>query len=180
MTKFINNKNHNYGIWTGEPSSGRPAAYRWPGFEMMESLTVIPKTRAEELALAKEEAARREKEYSGGGNEGGGTDNANSTAPEEVIEIDFDAMRFDLGGKAAHTTIDFDKITDETGLAVLTTNDFVVFNKIKKILFGAAGAAAQERGWDIIDLKLNSTGSALYFVTVQLPVGELKKVLNKY
>lgn len=177
MAELINSKNHNYNIRTREVFSGRPAAYRWPGFEMMESLTAFPKTRAEELVLAKEEAARREKEYSGGGNENGAPDNE---MPAEAIEIDFDAMRFDLGGKPAHTTIDFDKITDEAGLAVLTTDDFVVFNKIKKVLFGAAGAAAQERGWDIIDLKLNSTGRALYFVTVQLPVGELKKILNKY
>ena len=174
------------------PSTGRPAGFRWPGLEELtqkiDDLTlevagmrlagsIIPKTRAEELALAREEAAAREKEYAGGGDETKyeAGDRANT------IEIDFDALRFDTGTDGAHTTIDLGKITDATELATVTTNDFVVFNKVKRVLFdNEGGDAANERGWSIIDLKLNQTHTALFFVTVTVPVGELKKILNKF
>lgn len=166
--------------------TGRPAAFRWPGLEELMgridtatlevaairlSSSIIPHTRGEELALAEKEAAAREKEYAGGGEEEAGA----------VIEIDFNALRFDTGSEGAHTTIDFGKITDASELATVTTNDFVVFNKVKRILFDEkSGAAANERGWSIIDLKLNQTKSALFFVTITIPVGELKKILNKF
>lgn len=159
-------------------SLGRPAAYRWPGLEelnkQINSLgsSITPRTRVEELSLAREEAAEREKEYSGNGENG--TEGA-------AIEIDFDTLRFDIGADGAHTTIDFGKITDAAGLATVTTNDFVIFNKIKKIIFDdETGTAASERGWSIIDLKLNQPKTALFFVTVLVPVPELKKILNKF
>ena len=166
-------------------NTGRPAAFRWPGLEELTekideatldvagirlSNSIIPHTREEELALAKKEAALREKKYAGGGEEAGPT-----------IEIDFDALRFDVGPDGAHTTIDFGKVTNQTSLATVTTNDFVIFNKVKRILFDEAnGAAASERGWSIIDLKLNQTQTALFFITITVPVGELKKILNKF
>lgn len=169
----LNKHNHDY------VSCGRPATYRWPGLEelnkQINSLgsSIIPRTRAEELSLAREEAAEREREYSGSGENG-----AEEAAP---IEIDFDSLRFDVGADGAHTTIDFGKITDAAGLATVTTNDFVIFNKIKKTIFDdETGTAASERGWSIIDLKLNQPRTALFFVTVSVPVGELKKILNKF
>lgn len=168
--------------------TGRPAAFRWPGLEELMgridtatleaaairlASSIIPHTREEELALAKEEAAAREKEYAGGGEEMG--------TGSESIEIDFEALRFDTGTDGAHTTIDFGKITDATALATVTTNDFVIFNRVKRVLFDdEGGAAASERGWSISDLKLNQNKSALFFVTVQVPVGELKRLFNKF
>lgn len=170
----LNKHNHDY-----VSCYGRPAAYRWPGLEelnkQINSLgsSIIPRTRAEELSLAREEAAGREREYSGSGE--------NGTEGVAAIEIDFDTLRFDVGADGAHTTIDFGKITDATGLATVTTNDFVVFNKIKKTIFDdETGAAASQRGWSITDLKLNQPRTALFFVTVSVPVGELKKILNKF
>lgn len=185
MDNSNNNNNNNNNLKKHNRdyvSSGRPAAYRWPGLEelnkQINSLgsSIIPRTRAEELSLAREEAAKREREYSGSEENGEyGVEGA------DAIEIDFDALRFDVGADGAHTTIDFGKITDTAGLATVTTNDFVIFNKIKKTIFDdETGATASERGWSIIDLKLNQPKTALFFVTVSVPVGELKKILNKF
>ena len=157
--------------------TGRPAAFRWPGLEELAEQqinsvagSIIPHTREEELALAKKEAGRREKEY-------GGEENKDA-AP---IEIDFSSLRLGPGPDGAHTTIDFGKFSDASGLATVTTSDFLVFNKIKRILFDdKSRTAANERGWSITDLKLNQTRTALFFITVQLPVGEIKRILNKF
>ena len=175
---MLNNTNNNTKAQPIEFLSevGRPPAFRWPGLERLKERVensgpiFFPRTRQEELALAVEEAAAREEKY--------------SSAPDTTnIEVDFDALRFDPGPEGpqgAHTTIDLDKITDTSALAYVTTSDFVVFNKIKRIMFGPDGAAAINRGWSIIDLKFNQTNTALFFVTVAVPVGELKKILNKF
>lgn len=193
---MVNNKNNNNSNTISSPSTGRPASYRWPGLEelsqKMDDLTlevaairlagsIVPKTRIEELALAKEEAAAREKEYAGGGGDVRNSVGETGATTTQSIEIDFESLRFDTGPDGAHTTIDLGKITEATELATVTTNDFVVFNKVKRVLFdNESGAAASERGWSITDLKLNQTRTALFFVTVQVPVGELKRILNKW
>ena len=180
----MNNDNLNKHNYDYVSCYGRPAAFRWPGLEELTekideatldiagirlSSSIIPHTRREELALAEKEAARREKEYAGE------EDNA-----DKVIEIDFESLRFDTGSDGAHTTIDFDKVNDIKGLATVTTNDFIIFNRIKKILFGEDGESAAARGWNIIDIKFNQPKTALFFITVLVPTLELKKILNKF
>ena len=181
MIQALNNNNNK------NSNMGRPTLYRWPGLEELTekideatldiagirlSSSIIPHTRREELALAEKEAARREKEYAGGEN--------NADADAKVIEIDFESLRFDTGSDGAHTTIDFDKVNDTKNLATVTTNDFVIFNRIKKILFGEGGGSAAARGWNIIDIKFNQPKTALFFITILIPVPELKKILNKF
>lgn len=104
------------------------------------------------------------------------------------VVVDLENLKFDVRGAAAHTTIDFGKATDyDGGVALITTNDFVVYNRIKKIMFGKVkqrrsrrGVKLGENGWEIVDIQFSFFGNAVQFITVQCPLDELRLVLNKY
>lgn len=147
---------------------GRPPAFRWPGLESANSLySGTPCfTRKQQLAYAADEAAAREELYGG--------------------EAALWNLKFDAGPDGPHTTIDFDKMESRWAAgnvnppdpnneppALITTSDFIVYNKIKKLM--EAGAAVE-----IIDLKFNQTGNAVFFVTATVPMPLLRKIVQKY
>lgn len=144
---------------------GRPPVFRWPGLEFAESGNPCF-TRKQQLAYAADEAAIREELYGG--------------------EADLWNLKFDAGPDGPHTTIDFDKMEsrwaagnmnppdpDNALPALITTSDFIVYNKIKKLM--EAGAAVE-----IVDLKFNQTGNAVFFVTASVPMSLLRKIVQKY
>lgn len=144
---------------------GRPPVFRWPGLEF-ESDGDYSFTRKQQLAYAADEAAIREELYGG--------------------EADLWNLKFDAGPDGPHTTIDFDKMEsrwaagninppdpDNEPPALITTSDFIVYNKIKKLM--KAGAAVE-----IVDLKFNQTGNAVFFVTARVPMSLLRKIVQKY
>ena len=151
-------------------TNGRPEIFKWPGLELEEQAAgtpEYPRTRKKQIEIINKESVIREEGYRG--DEDAGTD----------IAVDFDNIKFDIiGADGPHTTIDFDKVTGD-GMAQVTTNDFVVFNRIKSVIFGPESDAANERGWLITDLKFNSTWTALYFITVVMPLNEIKILFNK-
>lgn len=144
---------------------GRPPVFRWPGLEF-ENDGDYSFTRKQQLAYAADEAAIREELYGG--------------------EADLWNLKFDAGPDGPHTTIDFDKMEsrwaagninppdpDNELSALITTSDFIVYNKIKKLM--EAGAAVE-----IVDLKFNQTGNAVFFVTATVPMSLLRKIVQKY
>lgn len=159
MDNLINNTNNN------NNTVGRPPVFRWPGLEF-ESDGDYSFTRKQQLARAADEAAIREEMYGG--------------------EADLWDLKFDAGPDGPHTTIDFDKMesrwaagnmnpqnSDNELPALITTSDFIVYNKIKKLM--EAGAAVE-----IVDLKFNQTGNAVFFVTATVPMSLLRKIVQKY
>lgn len=135
---------------------GRPTTYRWPGLESearsIQSGAQPPTTRAEQLYFAAQEATAREQQ--------------NDT------EFDFDSVKFSVeGGK--HTTVDFEKIVDPNGVATVTTNDFVVFNRFRKLL-------KKYPDFSLIDIKFNQSKSAAFFVTFTCPLPMLRKIFTSY
>lgn len=141
---------------------GRAPTTKWPGLERKRTTPVDEGvniyTRSQEVELEIVEAAAREKEYEAAG-----------------IEIDLDKLKFSCDPNQKHTTIDLISITDEDQRARITTNDHVVYTRIKKLM-----AAAPDGDWLVEDLKLNRTGSAVFFVTVTCPLLEVRKIFNRY
>lgn len=172
----INNKVNNKTV--AQP--GRRPTYRWPGLETQASCEDSKSsqcyTRQQQLSLAAAEAAAREEAYGG--------------------EADLFNLRFDVGPDGPHTTIDFDKFSsDNGGAALVTTSDFVVYTKIKKLLsLGGGDEISNEmdgeiknsiegennESAEIIDLKFSQTGRSVFFVTARVPMSLLKKVIQKY
>lgn len=147
---------------------GRPPIFRWPGLEFANGTNSSTPcfTRKQQLAYAEEEAAAREELYGG--------------------EAALWNLKFDAGPDGPHTTIDFDKMESRWAAgnpnppdpnnelpALITTSDFIVYNKIKKLM--EAGAAVE-----IVDLKFNQTGNAVFFVTATVPMSLLRKIVQKY
>lgn len=141
---------------------GRAPTTKWPGLEqkrMMpadESVNIY--TRSQEVELEIKEAAAREEEYEAAG-----------------LDVDLDNLKFSCDPSQKHTTIDLVSITDEDQRARITTNDYVVYNRIKKLM-----TAAPDGDWLVEDLKFNRTRSAVFFVTVTCPLLEVKKIFNRY
>lgn len=143
---------------------GRHPETKWPGFEEKRNLTEEERFniygRHQEVALEIKEAATREEKY---------------TASGIDATIDLDNLKFSCASDEKHTTVDLVSITDEAQRVRVTTNDYVVYNRIKKLM-----AAAPEDEWLVEDLKLNRTNTAVFFVTVTCPLREIKKIFNKY
>lgn len=141
---------------------GRPATIKWPGLELRRNIPIEENlkifTRSQEIELEIKEAAAREQKYEAAG-----------------VEIDLDNLKFSCEPNQKHTTIDLISITDENQRARITTNDYVVYNRIKKLMF-----AAPDGEWLVEDLKLNNTNSAVFFVTVTCPLLEVRKIFNRY
>lgn len=146
---------------------GRAPTTKWPGLEqkrMMpadESVNIY--TRSQEVELEIAEAASREKEYEAAG-----------------LEIDLDNLKFSCDPDQKHTTIDLVSITDEDQRVRITTNDHVVYTRIKKLIEASAEKNGGEPEWLVEDLKFNRTGSAVFFVTVTCPLLEVRKIFNRY
>lgn len=142
--------------------NGCPTVTKWPGLELKrntpidEALDIY--TRSQEIDLEIKEAVAREKEYEVAG-----------------IDVDLDNLKFSCDPSQKHTTIDLSSITDEDQRARITTNDYVVYNRIKKLM-----AAAPDGDWLVEDLKFNRTRSAVFFVTVTCPLLEVRKIFNRY
>lgn len=150
---------------------GRPKIIRWPG---LEAVTQDPITsiclRQQELELAEKEASDREREYSEMFQKVNGRD----------VTIDLYNLKFDCGG-AGHTTIDFDAWSDQVDPTVtLTTSDFKIYNRCKKLIFTQEEPRDLVQGVDIVDLKFNQTYTAVFFVTIRGPLSILRKIFNKY
>lgn len=181
MNNEINNETNNKSQ-TKQLSSqpGRRPTYRWPGLES-QALCEDPRssqcyTRQQQLSLAAAEAAAREEAYGG--------------------EADLFNLKFDVGPDGPHTTIDFDKFSsDNGGAALVTTSDFAVYTKIKKLLsLGGGDEIGNEMNGEIknsieeenngsaeiVDLKFSQTGRSVFFVTARVPMSLLKKVIQKY
>ena len=141
---------------------GRPPTIKWPGLEQKRDMTEEERnniySRQQEIELEIAEATIREQEYELAG-----------------IEIDLDNLKFSCAQGQKHTTIDIISITDEDQRARITTNDHVVYTRIKKLMF-----AAPDGDWLVEDLKLNRSGSAVFFVTVTCPLLEVRKIFNRY
>ena len=150
---------------------GRRPVFRWPGLELASTSAPVTKpaptlyTRQQELALAGKEAATREEKYGG--------------------EADLFDLKFDVGPDGPHTTIDFDKwersVYDKGddkggGFATVTTSDFIIYNKIKRLMKQDEGLESPPI--EIVDLKFSQTGRAVYFVTAKVPIKFLKKLLQ--
>ncbi len=157
---------------------GRRPVFRWPGLELASASAPVAKpaptlyTRQQELSLAGKEAATREEKYGG--------------------EADLFDLKFDVGPDGPHTTIDFDKWErsvygnggdqnerrgyDGGGFATVTTSDFIIYNKIKRLMKQGEGLGSPPI--EIVDLKFSQTGRAVYFVTAKVPIKFLKKLLQ--
>lgn len=146
---------------------GRAPTTKWPGLEQKRMIpadeNVNIYTRSQEVELEIKEAAAREEEYGAAG-----------------IEIDLDNLKFSCDTNNKHTTIDLVAITDENQRARITTNDHVVYTRIKKLMAASAENNGGESEWLIEDLKFNRTGSAVFFVTVTCPLLEVRKIFNRY
>jgi len=146
---------------------GRPPTTKWPGLEQKRTIPVDESiniyTRSQEVELEIVEAAAREEEYDTAG-----------------IEIDLDNLKFSCDPNQKHTTIDLISITDEDQRARITTNDHVVYTRIKKLMAASEEKNGGESEWLVEDLKLNRTGSAVFFVTVTCPLLEVRKIFNRY
>lgn len=141
---------------------GCPTVTKWPGLELKRNTPIDEAsdiyTRSQEVELEIKEAAVREKEYETAG-----------------IDVDLDNLKFSCDPSQKHTTIDLISITDENQRVRITTNDYVVYNRIKKLM-----AAAPDDDWLVEDLKFNRTRSAVFFVTVTCPLLEVRKIFNRY
>ena len=146
---------------------GRAPTTKWPGLEQKRMMQVDEGvniyTRSQEVELEIKEAAAREEEYEAAG-----------------IEIDLDNLKFSCDTNQKHTTIDLISITDEDQRARITTNDHVVYTRIKKLMTASAEKNGGESEWLVEDLKFNRTGSAVFFVAVTCPLLEVRKIFNKY
>lgn len=146
---------------------GRAPITKWPGLEQKRMMLVDEGvniyTRSQEVELEAIEAASREEEYLGAG-----------------IEIDLDELKFSCDTNQKHTTIDLISITNEDQRARITTNDHVVYTRIKKLMAASAEKNGGESEWLVEDLKLNRTRSAVFFVTVTCPLLEVRKIFNRY
>ena len=146
---------------------GRAPITKWPGFEQKRMMLVDEGvniyTRSQEVELEIKEAASREEEYGDAG-----------------IEIDLDNLKFSCDTNQKHTTIDLISITNEDQRARITTNDHVVYTRIKKLMAASAEKNGGESEWLVEDLKLNRTRSAVFFVTVTCPLLEVRKIFNRY
>lgn len=146
---------------------GRTPTTKWPGLERKRMMPVDEGvniyTRSQEVELEIAEAAAREEEYGAAG-----------------IEIDLDNLKFSCDPNQKHTTIDLISITDEDQRARITTNDHVVYTRIKKLMTASEEKNGGESEWLVEDLKLNRTGSAVFFVTVTCPLLEVRKIFNRY
>lgn len=146
---------------------GRAPTTKWPGFEFKRNIPVDEGvniyTRCQEIELEVAEAAAREKEYEAAG-----------------VDIDLDNLKFSVDPGQKHTTIDIISITDENQRARITTNDHVVYTRIKKLMAASEEKNGGNSDWLIEDLKLNRTGSAVFFVTVTCPLLEVRKIFNRY
>jgi hypothetical protein len=141
---------------------GCPTVTKWPGLELKRNMPIDEAsdiyTRSQEVELEIKEAAAREEEYEVAG-----------------FDVDLDNLKFSCDPGQKHTTIDLISITDEDQRARITTNDYVVYNRIKKLM-----AAAPDGDWLVEDLKFNRTRSAVFFVTVTCPLLEVRKIFNRY
>lgn len=146
---------------------GRAPITKWPGFEQKRMMLVDEGvniyTRNQEVELEIKEATSREEEYWDAG-----------------IEIDLDKLKFSCDTNQKHTTIDLISITNEDQRARITTNDHVVYTRIKKLMAASAEKNGGESEWLVEDLKLNRTRSAVFFVTVTCPLLEVRKIFNRY
>lgn len=146
---------------------GRAPTTKWPGLEQKRMMQVDEGiniyTRSQEVELEIKEAAAREEEYGAAG-----------------VEVDLDNLKFSCDTNQKHTTIDLISITDENQRARITTNDHVVYTRIKKLMAASAENNGGESEWLIEDLKFNRTGSAVFFVTVTCPLLEVRKIFNRY
>jgi hypothetical protein len=146
---------------------GRAPTTKWPGLEQRRMMPVDEGiniyTRSQEVELEVVEAAAREEEYGAAG-----------------IDIDLDRLKFSCDPDQKHTTIDLISITDEDQRARITTNDHVVYTRIKKLMAASAEKNGGESEWFVEDLKFNRTGSAVFFVTVTCPLLEARKIFNRY
>jgi hypothetical protein len=140
--------------------NGRPPIIKWPGLETKRNTIDLIDlcSRRQEIDMEVLEAASRERKYS-----------------ESGAEIDIENLKFSCEPDEKHTTIDFSSVTDEDQRVRITTNDYVLYNRIKKLM-----SAAPDGEWLIEDLKLNRTGSAVFFVTVTCPLLETRKIFNRY
>ena len=140
--------------------NGRPPVIKWPGLETKRNAANLTGlcSRRQEVDMEIQEAAAREKEYF-----------------ESDVVIDIENLKFSCEPNEKHTTIDFSSVTDEDQRVRITTNDYVLYNRIKKLM-----SAAPDGEWLIEDLKLNRTGSAVFFVTVTCPLLETRKIFNRY
>lgn len=147
--------------------NGRSPVTKWPGLEQKRIIPVDEGvniyTRSQEIELEIVEAAAREEEYGAAG-----------------IEIDLDNLKFSCDANQKHTTIDLVSITDEDQRARITTNDHVVYTRIKKLMAASEEKNGGESDWLVEDLKFNRTGSAVFFVTVTCPLLEVRKIFNRY
>lgn len=139
---------------------GRPSVTKWPGLETKRNIIDFVElcSRRQEIDMEIQEAAAREKEYY-----------------ESDATIDIENLKFSCNPDEKHTTIDFSSVTDEEQRVRITTNDYVVYNRIKKLM-----ATAPDGDWLVEDLKLNRTRSAVFFVTVTCPLLEVRKIFNRY
>jgi hypothetical protein len=141
---------------------GCPTVTKWPGLELKRNMPIDEAsdiyTRSQEVELEIKEAAAREEEYEVAG-----------------FDVDLDNLKFSCDPNQKHTTIDLISITDEDQRARITTNDYVVYNRIKKLM-----TAAPDGDWLVEDLKFNRTKSAVFFVTVTCPLLEVRKIFNRY
>lgn len=141
---------------------GCPTVTKWPGLELKRNIPIDEAsdiyTRSQEVELEIKEAAAREKEYETAG-----------------LDVDLDNLKFSCDPSQKHTTIDLISITDENQRVRITTNDYVVYNRIKKLM-----TAAPDGDWLVEDLKFNRTRSAVFFVTVTCPLLEVRKIFNRY
>lgn len=146
-------------------AAGRPFTTKWPGLETKRNMpreeANYVYTRSQEIDMEIKEAAEREKEYL-----------------EADIDIDIDNLKFSCDPSEKHTTIDLISINDESQRARITTNDYVVYNRIKKLMAAADRSGNGE--WLIEDLKLNQTRNAVFFITVTCPLLEVRKIFNRH
>lgn len=146
---------------------GRAPTIKWPGLELKRNMLIDESmnicTRHQEVELEVIEAAAREEEYGAAG-----------------IDIDLDNLKFSADPDQKHTTIDLISITNEDQRARITTNDHVVYTRIKKLISASAERNGGDSEWLIEDLKLNRTKSAVFFVTVTCPLLEVRKIFNRY
>lgn len=195
-TKKANQSENQVGNQVGSQVGRRPV-FRWPGLELTSDFgsgastpapatLTAPHTRQQELALAEKEAATREEKYGG-----------------EAYLFD---LKFDVGPDGPHTTIDFDKWERSVygksgddgnngydndydkgdvkggGFATVTTSDFLIYNKIKRLMkqgeSDGVGENTESPPIEIVDLKFSQTGRTVYFVTAKVPIKFLKKLLQ--
>ena len=161
MSNYNNNTNNNNCL---DAQATKPYTTRWPGLEFMRKITdnefMTISTRQHQINLEVSEAAARELEYAD-------------------LDIDLNKLKFSTEPGEKHTTIDFVEVNDESQRARITTNDHVIYTRIKKLIAESEKKNGGTPTWLIEDLKFNRTKSAVFFITVTCPIAEAKRIFSK-